>query len=30
ATTLVLTLKTRLNLVWMVLAGGLLGALGLV
>jgi chromate transporter len=30
AATLVLTLKTRLGLVWMVLAGGALGALGLV
>ena len=28
AATLALTLKTRLGLVWMVLAGGLLGALG--
>ncbi len=30
AVTVGLTLKTRLGLVWMVLAGGLLGALGLV
>lgn len=30
AVTVLLTLKTRLGLVWMVLAGGLLGALGLV
>jgi chromate transporter len=28
ATTVVLTLRTRLGLVWMVLAGGVLGALG--
>ncbi|WP_241516813.1 chromate transporter [Roseateles puraquae] len=30
ATTVVLTLRTRLGLVWMVLAGGVVGALGLV
>lgn len=30
AVTVLLTLKTRLGLVWMVLAGGVLGALGLV
>lgn len=30
AATVLLTLKTRLGLVWMVLAGGVLGALGLV
>lgn len=30
AATVVLTLKTRLGLVWMVLGGGVLGALGLV
>ncbi|RZJ07643.1 MAG: chromate transporter [Rubrivivax sp.] len=30
AGTVVLTLKTRLNLVWMVLAGGVVGALGFV
>lgn len=30
AATVALTLKTRLRLVWMVLAGGVLGALGLV
>jgi len=30
AATVALTLKTRLGLVWMVLAGGVLGALGLV
>lgn len=30
ATTVVLTLKTRLGVVWMVLGGGVLGALGLV
>jgi len=30
ATTVLLTLKTRLGLVWMVLGGGVLGALGLV
>ena len=30
AVTVALTLKTRLGLVWMVLAGGVLGALGLV
>ena len=29
ATTVVLTLRTRLGLVWMVLAGGVVGALGL-
>ena len=30
AVTVLLTLKTRLGLVWMVLGGGVLGALGLV
>ena len=30
ATTVVLTLRTKLGLVWMVLAGGVAGALGLV
>ncbi|RTL43940.1 MAG: chromate transporter, partial [Burkholderiales bacterium] len=30
ATTVALTLRTRLGLVWMVLAGGALGALGFV